>query len=163
MHGSELKQRIYAFVVGFIEEKGYSPSVRDIAAHFNIGHSTVRKRLSRLREQGLIDYDEERARSIRTSSQIPITQRTLAELGWNVVHWNPTYKGGTYEYWTPLSQEEMITESVSVEFIGDDNYIVAVNRLPAKIVANNVKNMQQLQSLVAAFNRRKHDVRKAAR
>lgn len=56
---------IYRFVDAFIEEHGYSPSLREIGAACHLGRTTVSRYLDKLEGQGKIAREIGRARSIR--------------------------------------------------------------------------------------------------
>jgi repressor LexA len=45
---------IYDYICSYIEEKGYAPSIREIAAACFVGHSNVDRYLKRLEDEGLI-------------------------------------------------------------------------------------------------------------
>ena len=54
------------FIIKFIEDHGYSPSMRDVQINLKLGSvSTARRLLSRMRSDGMIGYDDNLARSIR--------------------------------------------------------------------------------------------------
>ncbi len=56
---------VYEFVAGYIAEHGYSPSFRDVQAGCGIRSlNTTRARLAALRDAGMIDYADGRARTI---------------------------------------------------------------------------------------------------
>ncbi len=55
---------IYRFVVKFIREMGYPPSIRQIGKHVGVSVSVVHAELCRLEELGLIRRAPEQARAI---------------------------------------------------------------------------------------------------
>lgn len=62
---SPRQQRILAFIVAYITERGYAPSIRDIAAAEHLHTSTVAYQLTELEMAGKIIRDERVARSLR--------------------------------------------------------------------------------------------------
>lgn len=59
------KDRIYNFIVTFISENGYSPSVRDIVNGTGISSTNTANYWKRaLRDEGLISYNPAISRSI---------------------------------------------------------------------------------------------------
>ena len=64
------KQReILSFIENFIERKGYSPSYREIAAHFKLSSpSTIFEHIKNLAAKGFITASENEARSIELTS-----------------------------------------------------------------------------------------------
>jgi repressor LexA len=57
-------EQVYSFLCQYIEEHGYSPSIRDIALGCYIGRSTVIRHLDKLEGQGRISREPEQPRSI---------------------------------------------------------------------------------------------------
>ncbi len=57
--------QVYDFVRAYIQTRGYSPSLREIAAGCHMGRSTVTRYLDRLEVQGRIVREIGTARSIR--------------------------------------------------------------------------------------------------
>lgn len=56
---------VYDFLVNYIQSKGYSPSVRDIRDGLGgTSVDAVHKTLTRLRNKGLIDWQNNQARTI---------------------------------------------------------------------------------------------------
>ena len=65
-HGLTQRQReIFEFLQNFISTHGYSPSYREIMAHFNFSSSaTVHKHISILKRKGFINIEKKSSRSI---------------------------------------------------------------------------------------------------
>ena len=64
--GGTGRKSVYNFIVEFIKENGYSPSVREISAGTNLSSTaTVCYHLEKLKMMGKIDMKENVARSIR--------------------------------------------------------------------------------------------------
>ena len=61
----QLLSDIKEYAEQYFFENSVSPSIREIAAHFNVGKSTIQRYLERLRDCGEIEYDGRR--SIKTS------------------------------------------------------------------------------------------------
>ena len=60
------RKSVYNFIVEFIKENGYSPSVREICAGTNLkSTATVYNHLEKLKMIGKIDMKENTTRSIR--------------------------------------------------------------------------------------------------
>lgn len=53
------------FVRTFSEERGYGPSIRDVAEHLGVGEATARGHLNALSRKGAIERTPGVARSIR--------------------------------------------------------------------------------------------------
>lgn len=66
---SPRQARILGFVVAFIAEHGYGPSVRDIARAERLATSTVAYQLTELEAAGRITRAEKVARSLRVVTQ----------------------------------------------------------------------------------------------
>ena len=49
-----------------------------------------------------------------------ITEDALKEAGWNVIHWNPNWHGGFFEYWVQVSERN--ESMLSVRFDADPRY-----------------------------------------
>lgn len=47
-------EQVFTFISDYIAEHGISPNLREISAHFNIGHATAISHLIRLEERGKI-------------------------------------------------------------------------------------------------------------
>lgn len=63
--GDEKLKSIYNFLQQFIDENGYSPSVREIAAQFNIkSTSTVQYYLDKLKDSGQITHADNKKRAV---------------------------------------------------------------------------------------------------
>lgn len=59
------QREIYDFICGFVEEKGYSPSLEEIGAHFGLSSvATVHKHVQHLVEKGLLRKSWNRSRSV---------------------------------------------------------------------------------------------------
>jgi repressor LexA len=64
------QKEILDFVAGFIEDNGYSPSMEEIAEHFQFSSlNAVFKHLSALESRGYLHRDSNRARSIQLSKE----------------------------------------------------------------------------------------------
>jgi repressor LexA len=64
------QKEILDFVAGFIEDNGYSPSMEEIAEHFQFSSlNAVFKHLSALESRGYLHRDSNRARSIQLSQE----------------------------------------------------------------------------------------------
>ncbi len=63
--GDEKLEKIYKYLRQFTDENGFPPSVREIAAQFNIkSTSTVQYYLEKLKENGLIEHVENKKRAV---------------------------------------------------------------------------------------------------
>ena len=56
---------ILSFIRSYIERYGYSPSMRDVSKAIGISISPTKYRLDRLRESGVITFEDGMARTIR--------------------------------------------------------------------------------------------------
>ena len=66
----DIAQQIYIFIRDYIEDRGHSPSQREIAKGCYVALGTVSKHLSILQARGLIDYEPHQPRSISLSKQL---------------------------------------------------------------------------------------------
>ncbi|HET7586411.1 MAG TPA: transcriptional repressor LexA [Gemmatimonadaceae bacterium] len=63
---TETERRVYHYLIDFLAEHTYQPSVRDIARHFGIRSTkTVSKLLQALTRKGYIERDPARSRGVR--------------------------------------------------------------------------------------------------
>lgn len=59
------QREIYDFIRGFVEDRGYSPSLEEIGAHFGLSSvATVHKHVQHLVEKGLVRKSWNRSRSV---------------------------------------------------------------------------------------------------
>ena len=67
---SDRQRRIYDFIRDFIQETGYPPSFREIGEHVGLkSPSTVDHHMKRLRELGVLRYEDGKSRSILLTEQ----------------------------------------------------------------------------------------------
>jgi repressor LexA len=65
MYLTKRQKEILDFITGFIQQRGYAPSLQEIGSRFGLSSlATVHKHLSRLEEKGLIRRSYNRGRSI---------------------------------------------------------------------------------------------------
>ncbi len=77
------QKEILDFVRQFIDRRGYSPSMEEIAEHFEIASlNAVFKHLAALESRGFLRRDPNRARSIALSPQAESAVRVLPLLGY---------------------------------------------------------------------------------
>lgn len=62
--GTEMKEKIYQFIVDYITENGFSPSIREISQAVNICTSNVLHHLTRLEIEGRIKTKPNSPRAI---------------------------------------------------------------------------------------------------
>jgi len=63
---TELEQRVYHYMIDFLADNTYQPSIRDIARQFSIKSTkTVSDLLHALERKGYIERDESRSRGVR--------------------------------------------------------------------------------------------------
>lgn len=69
-HGEELRERMYQFIIEYIIENGYPPTVKEISASVGLKSvSSVLSHLAKLEAEGRIKIK-------------PYTQRTIKVIGW---------------------------------------------------------------------------------
>ena len=66
-----LTQTIYDFIVAYIREKGFAPSLRDIGKGCHLAHTTIYGQLGILEGKGWIAREYGVPRSIRLGEQAP--------------------------------------------------------------------------------------------
>lgn len=65
------RRQIYFYIVDFLNEHEYPPTIREIKEHVGIkSTSTVEYHLKKLKESGLISQEEGKARSITVTGLI---------------------------------------------------------------------------------------------
>ena len=64
-HGTELRERIYRFIVDYIAENGFAPTIREMAQEVNICTSNVLHHLTVLEIEGRIKTKRNSPRAIR--------------------------------------------------------------------------------------------------
>lgn len=62
-------EEIIGFIKGYIENYGYSPSMRDVAKAIGLSISPTKYRLDMLRKKGVITFEDGMARTIRLVQQ----------------------------------------------------------------------------------------------
>ena len=79
------QREVYDFVIGFVEEQGYSPSLEEIGAHFGLRSvATVHKHVQHLVEKGLLRKAWNRSRSVEAIEELLIAaspECTAPDLG----------------------------------------------------------------------------------
>ncbi len=74
-------KRIMQFLTEFQDERGYSPSIREIGRHISVeSTSLVDYYLEQLREEGFIERDKRVSRSIRVVKTLDRMAQTMGEL-----------------------------------------------------------------------------------
>lgn len=58
------EHKVLHFINTFMDDYGYSPTIRDISEHFGCSTSTIYWILHALREQNLIDFEAGKTRTI---------------------------------------------------------------------------------------------------
>ena len=80
---TQRQKEILDFISDFIERNGYSPSMEEIAEHFQIASlNAVFKHLEALSNRGYLSRDSNRARSIQLSSNTPSGVQALPLFGY---------------------------------------------------------------------------------
>ncbi len=76
------QKEILDFIAAFISREGYSPSMEEIAAHFNFASlNAVFKHLEALAQRGYLHRDANRARSIELSRENASMARSIPLMG----------------------------------------------------------------------------------
>ena len=69
---TQLESRVYHYMIDFLAENTYQPSIREIARKFRIKSTkTVSDLLHSLENKGYIERDESRSRGVRSSDSPP--------------------------------------------------------------------------------------------
>lgn len=66
-HGTEVREKIYQFIVDYIMENGFAPSIREISQKVNISTSNVLHHLTMLEIDGRIKTKPNSPRAIKIS------------------------------------------------------------------------------------------------
>lgn len=64
-HGTELREKIYRFIVDYIMENGFAPTTREIAQAVKISVGRVAQHLMKLEIEGRIKVKENSPRAIK--------------------------------------------------------------------------------------------------
>lgn len=64
-HGIELRERMYSFIVKYISENGYAPTVREIGQAVDVAVSRVKHHLMKLEIEGRIKVKDKSPRAIK--------------------------------------------------------------------------------------------------
>jgi repressor LexA len=132
------QKEILDFITGFIDREGYSPSMEEIAAHFQFASlNAVFKHLEALEARGYLHRDSNRARSIELSRERNSAARALPLYGY-IAAGRPIEAistpesltvpeellpgGGTY-YVLRVQGESMIEEHIQ-----DGDYVIVESR-----------------------------------
>jgi len=138
VHMTRRQKEILDFVSGYLDEKGYAPTIEEIAEHFGL-HSlaTVHKHLTNLQEKGLIKRAWNRSRALElVPSTMQVRAVELPVLG-RVAAGTPIEAiSGTETMWVPedmLGRKETYVlqvrgESMIEEQIRDGDYVIVENR-----------------------------------
>lgn len=59
------QQQYYDFIKKYIEEKGYSPAIRDICKEFGKSPGTIHPILKKMKLKGAIDFEPKMSRTIK--------------------------------------------------------------------------------------------------
>lgn len=59
------QQELYDFIKNYINNYGYSPTIREIANVFQKSTGTIHPLLKRIREKGYITFEEKKSRTIK--------------------------------------------------------------------------------------------------
>lgn len=69
---------ILAFIVGYVKERGYAPSYREVGGHFGIGSTaTVHEHVKNLERKGYLSSDPDAARSIEVENSVLAAAKAL--------------------------------------------------------------------------------------
>ncbi len=69
---TEKEKEVLNFIKNFIKEKGYSPTIREIALFFNIAPKNAHKYLKQLEKKGAIKRSKKISRGISLINKIPL-------------------------------------------------------------------------------------------
>ena len=79
---SKKQTEVLAFINNFLRKKGYSPSLVEIAKHFDVSVPTVHQHVSALKKKNLISSQKSKRRSIESySSDRPASAVTVPLMG----------------------------------------------------------------------------------
>lgn len=59
------QQEVYDFIKKYINNQGYSPTIREIAYIFDKSVGTIHPMLKRLQKKGFIDFEEGKSRTLK--------------------------------------------------------------------------------------------------
>jgi repressor LexA len=62
---SNKQQELYDFIKKYIANNGYAPTIRELAYIFQRSTGSIHPMLKRLKQKGLIDYEEKMSRTIK--------------------------------------------------------------------------------------------------
>lgn len=64
-HGIELRERMYEFIIKYILENGYAPTIREIGQTVDLSSSRVKHHLMKLEIEGRIKVKDKSPRAIK--------------------------------------------------------------------------------------------------
>lgn len=107
MKKDELNERlktVYEYTVGYIENNGYPPSVREICAELNIkSTATAYSYLERLKSKGLLNKDPQKKRAISVSG--PVKKSGSVPLIGTIAAGQPIFAAENLEDYIPLPDD----------------------------------------------------------
>ncbi|MDY3015417.1 MAG: transcriptional repressor LexA [Evtepia sp.] len=97
------QQSIYDFLCAFLQEAGYSPSVREIGEHLGLkSPSSVKFHLNNLRDAGLIQWEDGKNRSITLTDSPHAPRRNQVPLVGSVAAGAPIWAEECIEDYIPF-------------------------------------------------------------
>jgi repressor LexA len=78
---TDRQAQVWRFVAEFSEKNGWPPSMREIAAFFDIGVGAVQAHLDALKKKGFVSWSEKQSRTLKISKQELVTEVKIPLLG----------------------------------------------------------------------------------
>ena len=141
MHLTRRQKEILDFLNGFIDEKGYAPTIEEIAENFELRSlATVHKHLSNLQQKGLIKREWNRSRALELiptevrveAIELPLLGRVAAGSPIEAIESSETIfvpenmVGRRETYVLQVKGDSMIDEQIR-----DGDYVIVENRKTA--------------------------------
>lgn len=62
---TDRQREVYRYVVCYLAERGHSPTIREVSSAFGLSHAGAVSHLQALRRQGVLMFEEHKARTMR--------------------------------------------------------------------------------------------------
>jgi repressor LexA len=143
------QQEIYDYILTFIDEYGYPPSVREIGDHLGLkSPSTVHFHLKGLRSAGLIHQTEGKTRSITVTADGPSRRGKIPVVG-NVAAGSPILAQECVEEYLSFQLDQNSDEHFALRVRGES--MLGVGIFPGDLVVVKPQDQAQNGDIVVAL------------
>jgi len=143
------QQEIYDYILTFIDEYGYPPSVREIGDHLGLkSPSTVHFHLKGLRSAGLIHQTEGKTRSITVTTDGPSRRGKIPVVG-NVAAGSPILAQECVEEYLSFQLDQNSDEHFALRVRGES--MLGAGIFPGDLVVVKPQDQAQNGEIVVAL------------